>query len=171
MKPSFKICLAGILSTLAIISFVIENLFPPIIFVGARIGVSNVFILLALITLNEGYAFIVLIVKTIIGSLFAGNISMLMYSLPSGALALAIEILLLRFVKTSIVSTSTAGAVINILSQNVIFCLITNTFEVLYYLPYLVLIATLSGITVGTATYLIAKRLPKSFKREKEKNF
>ncbi len=168
MKTSLKCALTAIFTTLAIISFIIENLFPPIIFVGARIGVSNVFILLTLILLGEGYAFITLTLKTLLGSLFAGNISMIMYSLPAGAIALAVEILLSRFVKSSIVATSTAGAVINIVIQNFTFCLITKTVEVLYYLPYLTIIATISGIIVGLTTFLIVKRLPKKLFTEDE---
>ncbi len=170
MKRSVKLSYVAILTALAIISFVIENLFPPIIFAGARIGVSNIFILLSLIILGEGYAFCVLIIKTVLGSLFAGNISMLIYSLPSGAIALALEIVLLRFVKTSLVCASASGAVINSTAQTLIFCLITNTAEVLYYLPYLALIATLSGITVGLTTTLIIKRLLKPTNEKKEKN-
>ncbi len=172
MKRSYKLALSGILATLTLVSFVIENLFPPIIFAGARIGVSNIFVLLSLIMLGEGYAFATLIIKTVLGSLFAGNISMLMYSLPSGAVALMVEILLLRLVKSGVVSTSTAGAVINTVCQNLMFCLITDTVEVLYYLPYLALIATLSGVTVGLATFLIIKRLPQKLfdKKEKLKN-
>ncbi len=170
MKSTFKLALCGILTTLAIISFVIENLFPPIIFAGARIGVSNIFILIALVLLGEGYAFCTLIVKTTLGSLFAGNISMLMYSLPSGALALGVEILLLRIIKSSIVSASAVGAIINSISQNVVFCLVSGMFEMLYYLPYLVIIALLSGLTVGIATYFITKRLPQKFFSDKEKN-
>ncbi len=168
MKKSFKLALSGILTTLAIISFVIESLFPPIIFAGARIGVSNVFILLSLIMLGEGYAFITLILKTVIGSLFAGNVSMLIYSLPSGVIALAVEILLLRIVKSSVISASTVGAVINSICQNLTFCLMTSTVEVLYYLPYLAIIATLAGVTVGLAVFFIIKRLPKKFTEKKE---
>ncbi len=161
MKTSVKYALCGIFTALAIISFVIENLFPPIFFAGAGIGVSNIFILLSLILLGEIYAIITLILKTILGSLFAGNVSMLMYSLPSGVLALVSEIVLLRVVKSSILSASVVGAVINSISQNLVFCLITKTVEVLYYLPYLAVIATLSGLTVGLATFIVVKRLPK----------
>ena len=168
MRRNFKFALSGILTTLAIISFVIESLFPPIILAGARIGVSNVFILLSLIMLGEGYAFITLILKTIQGSLFAGNVSMLIYSLPSGALALITEILLFRLVKSSIISASISGAVINSISQGLIFCLITKTLETLYYLPYLVLIAILSGATIGLASYFILKRLPLRLDIKKE---
>lgn len=159
MKRSLKLALSGILTCLAIISFVIESLFPPIFLAGARIGVSNIFILICLILLGEGYAFTTLILKTVLGSLFAGNVSMLIYSLPSGALALSTEILLLRFVKSSIVSASISGAVVNSITQTLTFCLITNTFEVLYYLLYSVLISLLSGLTVGLATFFITKRL------------
>ncbi len=167
MKTSTKLALSGILTALSLISFIIENLFPPIIFAGARIGVSNIFILLSLILLGNSYAFICLILKTVLGSLFAGNISMVIYSLPSGVIALTAEILLLKLVKCSIISASTVGAVINSLCQNLVFCLITNTVEVLYYLPYLAIIAVLSGLTVGLATFLIVKRLPNTLLEKK----
>ena len=43
-KPLLKkLTLCSIYSALAIISFVIENLFPPLFLPGARMGVSNVF--------------------------------------------------------------------------------------------------------------------------------
>ncbi len=161
MKPTTKITLCAILTALAIVSFVIENLFPPIIFAGARIGVSNIFILLTLIVLGIPYAYIALTVKTLLGSLFAGNISMLIYSLPAGAIALTAETLLLVFVKKiSLPAVSVVGAVTNSAVQNIVFCIITGTLEILYYLPYLILIAVLSGLTIGVAVFLIVKRLP-----------
>ena len=155
-----KISLCAIFSTLAIISFVIENLFPPLFFPGAKMGISNVFILLSLIVLGPGYAFITLVLKTVLGSLFAGNISAIMYSLPAGAIALSFEIVIIALLKkVSVLAVSIFGAVINVSLQNVTFCLITNTVEYLYYLPYLALIGVVAGLIVGFVTYLILKKL------------
>ena len=160
---SFKFALCGIFSALAIVSFVIENLFPPLFFPGARMGISNVFILLSLILLGPGYAFITLVLKTMLGSLFAGNVSAILYSLPSGAIALGLEILtFIVLKKVSIVAVSIFGAVINSSLQNLTFCIITNTVEYLYYLPYLALISIVSGLIIGFATYLTIKKFPKN---------
>lgn len=159
--PTKKIVLAGILCTLAIIAFVIEGLFPPLFIAGARMGISNVFILLAMLFLGNTYAFIILTIKVVLGSLFAGNVSAVMYSLPAGFISLSIEALLMLGVKKiSIVAVSIAGAIVNTTIQNLTFCLITNSVEYLSYLPYLVLIALLAGLTVGLTVYLTTKFLP-----------
>mgnify|MGYP003317353279 CR=1 FL=1 len=60
-----KITFCAVLSALATLAFMLENLFPPIILPGARMGVSNVFILLATLMLGYKYGFICLAVKII----------------------------------------------------------------------------------------------------------
>ena len=161
-KKLFKIALTGILSAFATIAFAIENLFPPIILPGARMGVSNVFILLATVTLGVSSGFATLAIKIILGSLFSGNISAILYSLPAGVISLTLEVILLYAVKNvSIPAASVCGAVINTTVQNAIFCLVTQTVEYLCYLPYLALIGAISGLIIGFAVYLSIKKLPK----------
>lgn len=165
MKKIFsvrKLAICGILTALALISFIIESLFPPLLIPGARLGVSNAFILLTLIFAGAPYAFAALILKCFLGSLFAGNISAILYSLPAGIVSLSLEtVILLFYKKFSVVSASTAGGVINLTVQNLVFCLITDTAQYLYYLPYLALIGAISGLTVGFIVYLVVKFLPK----------
>ena len=160
MKISLKISLCGILTAAALITFMIESLFPPIILPGAKLGHSNIFILLTAIILGGRYAFISLALKTILGSVFSGNVSAIMYSLPSGAIALTIELVLLYLTKSSIIAISVCGSVINTTIQNLTFCLITDASEYLAYLPYLSIISILSGVLVGFTVYLIVKKLP-----------
>lgn len=160
MKISLKISLCGILTAAALITFMIESLFPPIILPGAKLGLSNIFILLTAIILGGRYAFISLALKTILGSVFSGNVSAIMYSLPSGAIALTVELVLLYLTKSSIIAISVCGSVINTTIQNLTFCLITDASEYLAYLPYLSIISILSGVLVGFTVYLIVKKLP-----------
>lgn len=148
----------------------LENLFPPIFVPGARLGISNIFILSAAIFLGYGYAFAAFLVKVILGSVFAGNPSAILYSLPSGAIALAVELLLLRFsVRVSVTAISTVGSVINIILQNTVFCVITRTYAYFAYSPYLALIGTLSGAAVGFCVYLAVKLLPEKLYAEQNR--
>ena len=62
----------------------------------------------------------------------------------------------------SIVSISVLGATINIITQNIIFCLYTFTIEYLIYLPYLSLIGVIGGAVVGFTVYLVVKKFPKN---------
>ena len=100
-------------------------------------GISNIFILLTAVILGGKYGFSVLIVKTVLGSLFAGNISAVIYSLPSGAVALTLELLLLRFSnRVSVVAISVLGAVINSVGQNLTFCLARLRRSVIGFPPW-----------------------------------
>ncbi|MBE5749415.1 MAG: Gx transporter family protein [Clostridiales bacterium] len=160
-RLTYKISLCSLLSAFALIAFVLEGLFPPLFLPGARMGLSNVFILVAIYFLGAKYALVVLVIKTVLGSLFGGNISAVMYSLPSGLIALTIELVLIYFTKrVSIVAISVFGSVINVTAQNLIFCLVGESIEYLSYIPYLALIGIIAGVVVGFTVYLAVKKIP-----------
>lgn len=156
-----KLTFAGILTALSLIAHVIESLFPPLLFPGARLGISNVFILIGLILLGKGYAYIIFGVKVVLGSLFSGHFEQILYALPAGVISLSAQILLFYLIdKISVIAVSIVGGTLHITVQNVIFCLLTNTAEYLTYLPYLALTGILAGFAVGLAVYLLIKFLP-----------
>lgn len=161
-KSLKKITACAILSALSILTFMLENLFPPLFIPGARMGLSNIFILLSAIVLGYGYGYAVLILKIVLGSIFSGNVSAMLYSLPAGLISLSIELSLLSFCKKiSVICTSVTGAVINITLQNFVFCLVTDSVEYLSFLPYLSLTGVVAGIIVGFSVYLLIKKMPK----------
>lgn len=163
-RTVYKIAACGIFSALALIAFVIESLFPPLFIPSARMGISNIFVLLAAIALGVPYGAAVLIIKCVLGSVFSGNISAMIYSLPAGIIAFAAEVLAIRFLKkTSVTAASALGAVINSVCQNAVFCIVTNDFGFFVYLPYLSAIGAASGILVGLATVLILRIIPKKY--------
>ena len=162
-----KITFCAILSAISVLAFTLENLFPPLILPGARMGVANIFILLSAIYLGSIYGYATLIIKVLIGSIFSGNISSIMYSLPAGLVSLTVELLLLNFAKkVSLISISVAGSVINVTLQNAVFCLVTGATEYLGYLPYLSLISVFSGCIIGFCVYLLVKKVNFPFLRD-----
>ncbi len=162
-----KIALTGVLSAFALIVFVLESLMPPLFLPGARLGLSNVFILLAVILIGDAYGYAVLIIKVLLGSVFAGNISAVLYSLPAGVVALTVQVILLRFNKKfGVISVSVFGGGINLVIQNVIFALVTGTSAMLAYLPYFALIGILSGSVIGVIVYFTNAKLPASIKQK-----
>ena len=165
MKTTKKIALCAVFSAMSVITFMLENLFPPLFIPGARLGLSNLFILLSLSILGVKYAFITLIVKALIGCSFNGFFSII-YSLPAGMIALAFEILLIYKIKTSLICASITGAVVNSVGQNFVFCLTAETTEYFIYLPYLALIACFAGLAIGFALYITLKKIPDKFFKE-----
>ena len=166
-----KLTLCAVLTALATLSFTLENLFPPLILPGARMGISNIFILLSAISLGAPYGFATLIIKVTLGSLFSGNISSIMYSLPAGLISLSIELIILTFAKkVSLISASIAGSVVNVTIQNTVFCLVTGVTEYLGYLPYLALISVISGLVIGFTVYIVVKKVNVPFLRVNKNN-
>ena len=158
-----KITFCGVLSALALISFIIENLLPPLIVPGGKLGISNVFIIFAGIVLGYGYGLSALIIKAVLGSIFAGNFSAILYSLPSGFIAFSLQMALFNFsAHLSIVAISVAGGVVNSVLQGLTFCLITSTAEYVIYTPYLALLGILGGASVGFILFLLLKIMPES---------
>lgn len=162
-NTSKKIALTGLLATLGLLAFMLESLLPPLFIPGARMGISNVFILMAFFIAGSGYAFAVFLVKVVLGSLFSGNFSALLYSLPSGFIALLIQILLFKSDKFSVIAVSTLGGVLNLVFQNLTFCLITRTPAFLTYVPYLALIGVVAGFIVGLIVVLVKALLPQKY--------
>lgn len=161
MKSVKKITLSGILSAFALICFMLENLFPPLFVVGGRLGIANFFVLIAGILLGFWYGAGVLTVKCVLGSIITGNFGAILYSLPAGAIAYALQMTIILFApKISLIAASVLGGVINACVQNLTFCLITATPEYLTYIPYLALVGLIGGAVVGTAVYLTIKYLP-----------
>ncbi|MCD8309179.1 MAG: Gx transporter family protein [Clostridia bacterium] len=161
---SKKIAMLALLSALGLITFVIENQFPPLFVPGAKMGLANIFSLTAIIMFGPLEGLCVVVVRTVLGSLFAGNISMLLYSLTGGVVAWGLSSLLIYVVcpKVSILAISIAAAVVHNITQNIVYVFITGTTLMLTYMPYLALIGILSGAIVGAVVLIIFKKVPVS---------
>lgn len=156
-----KISVLALLTALALITFMIESLFPPMFFPGAKMGLSNVFSLLTLVVYGLPEALIVVTARTVLGSFFAGNVSLLLYSFTAGVISTAASrLLLLAFPKISVLCVSIVSAVVHNTVQLFVYCLLTKTTLLFGYLPYLVLLGVLAGIIVGLAVVFAIKGIP-----------
>lgn len=142
--------------------FMVESLFPPLFLPGAKMGLSNIFSLLTVFLLGPTDAFVLVIVRTTLGSMFTGNVSTLMYSLTAGVVSVLVSSLLVQFVypKVSIVAISVVSAVMHNLTQNIVFCLVSNTPEMFSYMPWLAVLGVVAGLIVGFAVWLILRTVP-----------
>ena len=90
-----KIATLSVLTGLSLVTFIIEGLFPPLGIPGAKMGLSNIFSLTALIIYSPWEAFVVVAVRTLLGAIYAGNVSALMYSFTGGVVSMAVSSLLI----------------------------------------------------------------------------
>ena len=157
-----RIATLAVLCAMGLIMFMVESLFPPLILPGAKMGLSNIFSMLTLFLLGPTEAFVLVIIRTVLGSMFTGNMSTLMYSLTAGVVSVVVSSALVQFAypRVSIVAISVVSAIMHNVTQNVVFCLVSNTPEMFSYMPWLALLGILAGVIVGFAVWFILKAIP-----------
>ncbi len=159
-----KLAALALLTALGLGAFLIESMFPPMFFPGAKMGLSNIFSLFALVLYGLPEALLVVVARTVLGSLFAGNFSLLLYSLTAGVVSTAVSrLLLLAFPRVSLLCVSVFSAVVHNTVQLLVYCALTQTTLIFSYLPYLALLGVLAGVIVGLAVTYAVKGIPLSF--------
>ena len=157
-----RVATLAVLTAMGLIMFMVESLFPPLFLPGAKMGLSNIFSLLTLFVLGPTEAIILVVIRTVLGSIFTGNISTLLYSLTAGLVSVVVSVILVEFIypKVSIVAISVVAAVMHNLTQNIVFCFVSNTPEMFSYMPWLALLGVVAGIIVGFAVWFILRVVP-----------
>ncbi|NLL56238.1 MAG: Gx transporter family protein [Clostridiales bacterium] len=160
-----KVALLGVLTALSLLMFIVESLLSSLVLPGAKIGLSNIFTLLSLFLLGPIEAIILVVARTVLGSVIVGSLSQLMFSLTAGLVSVivAIIIYILAFDKVSIIALSVLSATIHNIVQTAVFCLITMSTTYFSLLLYLVPLGIIAGALVGVVTQMLIKYIPKSF--------
>ncbi len=160
-----RITTLAFLVSVALIVSLVESAFPSIIPLapGAKLGLSNIAPLIALIALGVPDAFCVMLIKCFLSALISGGLSGLMYSVPAGIASLAVEVALFELLvgKMSVAGISLVGAVVFNCMQLLMASVITGV-NLVALLPWLMLAGVLAGAFVGLLTYLLIKKLPYS---------
>lgn len=156
-----KLTFMALLLAVALTIFVVEARIPPIVpIAGVKLGLANIVTLAALVWLGRGEAFTVLILRIILGSVFAGQAVSLMYSLGGGVLCfltMAVAIRLLGRQKLWVVSVF--GALSHNVGQILVAMALTAAVGVIAYLPVLMISGVITGAVTGLAAQLVIERI------------
>ena len=96
-----------------------------------------------------------------LSSVLFGQAVNLLYSLAGAVLSLSGMILIKKTDRFSSIAVSVAGGVLHNVGQIIVACLITETKQLLLYLPVLLITGTISGIVIGLTAGLLNKRIEK----------
>lgn len=94
-----QLALCAVLTALALGLSTLENLFPVTLVIplpGVKLGLANIVTVFALYQLGPLPALCILAARCLLGSLFAGNASALLFSLLGGTLAMLVMLALSR---------------------------------------------------------------------------
>lgn len=166
MKKTQKLTFLSVLVAQALILYLVERMLPiPFIAPGAKLGLSNIITVVCLYLFTFKDAFIVIVLRIILSTLFGGSLSSFLYSIAGGLLSLLAMYLIKRLGKEyiSIIGVSITGAFFHNVGQVLVAGLIIQNMNIVVYLPVLAVAGLGTGFFVGiTSRYLMlyVKKLP-----------
>lgn len=151
----------SLLTAAALIIFIIELQIPsPFVIPGIKLGLSNIITVYAVYRYRAFEAFSVLIVRILLGSIFSGNLTALIYSLSGGLLCFLGMLVFKRFIdERHMWISSVFGAVLHNTGQIAAALLLLQTPQILMYYPFLLLAGCLSGAFTGLCAQIIVNRI------------
>ena len=174
MKKTSKMVYISLLVAQALVLSLFERMIPvPFITPGAKLGLANIVIVIALYTLdNYKEVFLVIFLRLLLSTMFGGNLSSLMFSLFGSVFSFLIMVVIKEVFKdkVSIIGVSSAGGVFHNIGQLLVAAYIVKNIGVMLYLPVLSIAGIVTGIFVGiTANFVVnhLKKLPQFRKNVK----
>ena len=157
-----NLALCAVLTALALGLSTLENLFPISLVVplpGIKLGLANIVTVFALYQLGAGPALGILAARCLLGAMFAGNASALLFSLMGGVLAMLTMILLKGARGLSVYGVSIAGAAAHNMGQICAAMIVLGGTAVLGYLPVLLGVSLVTGSLTGFVASLLFRAM------------
>ena len=163
MKLTTKqLTLCAVLTALALALSYLENFFPLSLAIpipGIKLGLANIVTVFALYALGPAQALLILAGRCLLGAVFAGNYSTILYSAAGGFLSIRVTMGLRKVLKENqIWAAGCLGAIAHSVGQMIAAIAITRTPGLLVYLPVLVIISIFTGLFTGFCAQLLIKR-------------
>lgn len=160
-----KIVSLALFTALALILSLIESAFPPLAPIpGIKLGLANIITLVVLLNYTGRDAFLVLLVRVILSSLFTGQAVYFLYSLSGALLCFAAMWLVNKLLQKHFVFlTSIVGSIFHNTGQVLMAILLTKTLGIAAYLPILLVSGILTGLFTGLCAFYSQKYLSSFF--------
>ncbi len=157
-----SLTLCAVLTALALGLSTLENLFPITLVIplpGVKLGLANIVTVFALYALGTGPAVGILLGRCLLGSIFAGNFSALLFSLLGGFSAILMMIALHHMPGLSIFGVSIGGAAAHNIGQIAAAMITLGSTAVLGYLPILLGVSLFTGALTGFVASLLFRAM------------
>lgn len=157
-----QLALCAVLTALALGLSTLENLFPVTLVIplpGVKLGLANIVTVFALYQLGPLPALCILAARCLLGSLFAGNASALLFSLLGGTLAMLVMLALSRLPGLSVYGVSIGGAAGHNIGQMAAALITLGNTAVLGYLPFLLAVSLFTGALTGFVSALLLRAI------------
>ncbi len=159
-----KLAVLALLSTLALISFLIEATLPVLFpyMPYAKLGVANIFIMFAVLVFGVKEGIIVATAKLLLSAMITGNIYGCLYSLCGLSLSILALAILVKIDFTTIIGKSIISSVCFNAGQ-VLFASVSLSQSLVAIMPLMLFCSLISGGIIGVAIKIVINKLPTSF--------
>ncbi len=163
MPKTKKLALMALLTAIALTIFVIEAQIPaPVPIPGVKLGLANIITLIAMCLLGKKEAGAVLLVRVMMGAMFAGSPSTLLFSAAGGLLAyLTMCLTGGLFGDNQLWIVSALSGIAHNAGQLLACVLVVMTPGVFAYAPILAASGVVTGVFTGFAAQYLLNALKK----------
>lgn len=162
MNRTRRLTLCALLISMALALSYLERFFPLQMVIplpGIKLGLANIVSLVALYLLGFGSAFSILAIRCILGSVFGGSVTGLIFSLAGGMLSMLVMASSSRLPFLSVYGVSVLGAAAHNIGQIASAMALMQSVYIGAYLPYLLLVAIVTGLATGAASAGVLRAL------------
>lgn len=147
-----KMVFLGLMVGYSLILYILETYIPNpfiVFFPGAKLGLTNIITLVSLLIFGFKETFIIVTVRVILSSIFAGPMSYLLFSIGGAYLSLIMMFLVNKIKGFSVIGVSIAGAIAHNIGQLLVASILVENFLMITYLPFMLVTSLVTGLFVG----------------------
>ncbi len=126
---------------------------------GIKLGLANLAVVLALYLSGGREAFLIDILRIVLGGFLFGNMYSILYSMAGGLLSFFLMLLLKRTGRFGIPGVSMAGGVSHNIGQLIVAAFVVETKGLFYYMPILLAAGLLTGFLIGALSVGVLPRV------------
>lgn len=151
----------SMLTAISLTIFIFEAQIPVFIPIpGVKLGLANIVNVYAMFALGPIDALYILLSRIILGSVFSGQVTTLLYSLGGGLLCYTFMLLMRKLVTIKeLWVAGVTGAIVHNIGQILVAALVMKTTSIFWYLPMLLISGSLAGLLTGLSTQFLIKHM------------
>lgn len=154
MSKAKQIAFCAVMTALALTLSYAERFLPLQLVIplpGLKLGLANMVTVTALYLFKPCHAYAILLPRCILGAVFGGGVTALLFSLAGGLLSLTVMTWAKKLPLFSVYGVSILGAAAHQIGQILMAMVLLGSMYVAAYLPWLLLAGMVTGFLMGAA--------------------
>lgn len=146
-----KITMLAMLAAISVVIAILESFIPFIgnIIPGLKLGLANIIVIYTLYRYGFKDAIIISLIRVFVVALLRTGFGINFLFSLGGAIFSILSMALIRKTKLSMIGISIIGSVFHSIGQVLVGILIIDNYNIIYYLPYLLIFSIPTGLIVG----------------------